>query len=56
MFYNFVRIHKTLKMSPSMAAGVSHRLWSLEDIVALIDARAEAPKRPAACRKANLEE
>lgn len=39
MFYNFARIHKTLKVSPAMAAGVTGRLWSMEDIVALIDAR-----------------
>lgn len=39
VFYNFARIHKTLKVSPAMAAGVSDRLWSMEDIVALIDAR-----------------
>jgi IS1 family transposase len=37
VFYNFVRIHKTLKMTPAMAAGVSDRLWSMEDIVTLID-------------------
>jgi IS1 family transposase len=43
-FYNFVRMHKTLKCSPAMAAGVSKTLWSMEDVVALIDARAEAPK------------
>ncbi len=43
-FYNFVRIHKTLKVSPAMAAGVSKTLWGMQDIVALIDARAEAPK------------
>jgi hypothetical protein len=37
VFYNFVRIHKTLKVTPAMAADVSDRLWSMEDIVALID-------------------
>jgi IS1 family transposase len=39
VFYNFVRIHKTLRTSPAMAAGISERLWSMEDIVALIDRR-----------------
>jgi IS1 family transposase len=43
-FYNFVRIHKTLRMSPAMAAGITDRLWSLDDIVAKIDAIAPAPK------------
>jgi IS1 family transposase len=51
VFYNFVRIHKTLKVTPAMAAGVSDRLWSVEDIIALIDARAEKPNRPATYRK-----
>ncbi|MDE2361187.1 MAG: hypothetical protein KGM42_00805 [Hyphomicrobiales bacterium] len=31
--YNFVRLHKTLRTTPAMAAGVSSRLWSLEDLV-----------------------
>ena len=31
--YNFVRIHKTLRCTPAMAAGVSDRLWSLEELV-----------------------
>jgi IS1 family transposase len=43
-FYNFVRVHKSLRMSPAMAAGVTDRLWSLEDIVARIDADAPASK------------
>jgi IS1 family transposase len=43
-FYNFCRIHKTLRMSPAMAAGVTDRLWSLEDVLARIDADAPAPK------------
>jgi hypothetical protein len=41
VFYNFVRIHKTLKVTPAMAAGVSDRLWSMEDVVALIDEQVE---------------
>jgi hypothetical protein len=38
MFYNFVRIHQTLKVSPAMAAGVTKRLWEMTDIVDVIDA------------------
>jgi IS1 family transposase len=44
-FYNFCRIHKTLRMSPAMAAGITDRLWSLEDIVARIDSAVAAPKK-----------
>lgn len=43
LYYNLVRIYKTLKMTPAMAAGVSDRLWSMEDAAALIDARAAKP-------------
>jgi IS1 family transposase len=46
VWYNFVKMHKTLRCSPAMAAGVSQTLWSMDDIVKLIDARAEPPKRP----------
>lgn len=42
--YNWVRIHKTLRVAPAMAAGLTNRLWSMEDVVALIDAQADAPK------------
>ena len=38
VWYNFVRIHKSLRVSPAMAAGVTKTLWSMEDIVGLIDA------------------
>jgi IS1 family transposase len=47
VFHNFVRIHKTLRCTPAMAAGLSKTLWSMDDIIALIDARAEKPNRPA---------
>jgi len=33
MYYNFVRIHKSLRCTPAMAAGVTNRLWEIEDIV-----------------------
>ena len=50
-FYNFCRIHKTLRMSPAMAAGITDTLWSLEDIVAKIDAMAPEPKARGPYRK-----
>jgi len=37
MYYNFVRIHKTLRCTPAMEAGVTSKLWSIEDIVDLLD-------------------
>ncbi len=36
MHYNFVRIHQTTRLTPAMAAGVTARLWEIEDIVNLI--------------------
>ena len=46
MYYNFVRIHSTLRMSPAMAAGVSDRLWEIGDIVKLVeDAEPKSGKR-----------
>ena len=33
LYYNFVRIHKTLKTTPAMAAGVTDRLWEVADMV-----------------------
>ena len=38
MFYNFGRIHKTLRVTPAMAAGVSDKLWSWEEIAGMIEA------------------
>jgi hypothetical protein len=38
VYYNFVRIHKSLKVSPAMAAGLTGKLWGWEDVIALIDA------------------
>lgn len=38
MYYNFVRLHAKLRVTPAMAAGVSDRLWEIDDIVALVEA------------------
>lgn len=35
--YNCARIHKTLRITPSMAAGLSDHVWSLEEIVQMAD-------------------
>jgi hypothetical protein len=37
MHYNFARIHKTLRVTPAMEAGVSDRVWGLEEIVGLVN-------------------
>ena len=48
--YNFCRIHKTLKVTPAMEAGLTGELRDMEWIVSLIDARAPKPKRPTTYR------
>ena len=40
-YYNFCRIHKTLRVTPAMEAGIAHHVWSIEELVALLDARCE---------------
>lgn len=37
MHYNFCRIHKSLRVTPAMAAGVSETLWSHEDVIRMVD-------------------
>jgi len=36
-YYNFVRIHQTLKVTPAMAAGVTEKLWEMDDLVAMLE-------------------
>jgi hypothetical protein len=37
MNYNFCRIHGSLRANPAMEAGVSDHVWSLEEVIALLD-------------------
>ena len=43
--YNFMRIHKSLRVTPAMAAGLTDRVWSWDDIIAILDAQTELKKR-----------
>jgi hypothetical protein len=43
VWYNFVKVHMTLRMNPAMAAGVSDRLWSMEDVAELVEASLPKP-------------
>ena len=36
MFYNFARVHQTLRVTPAMEAGIADHVWSLEEIVELL--------------------
>jgi hypothetical protein len=37
VYYNFCRNHQTLRDTPAMAAGVTDRLWDVEDLTKLLD-------------------
>src|SRR5258706_6508918 len=50
-FYNFCRIHKTLKVTPAVAAGITDRLWSLDDIAERIEAKRPQPGQPRPYKK-----
>jgi hypothetical protein len=36
MYYNFARIHQSLRVTPAMEAGISDHVWGLEEIIALL--------------------
>ena len=45
--YNFIKIHRTLRMSPAMAAGVTDRLWDVNDLLALWESYEQRAERAA---------
>ena len=45
--YNFIKIHHTLCTSPAMAAGVTDRLWDVQDLVALWESYEREAERAA---------
>ena len=40
MYYNFVRVHKTLRVTPAMEAGIADHVWTMEELVGLLVANA----------------
>jgi len=37
MYYNFARVHQTLRVTPAMEAGIADHVWSVEEIVGLLE-------------------
>ncbi len=50
-FYNWTRIHSALRITPAMAAGLTDRVWSVEEFVMMMDEIAPKPGRPKTYRK-----
>jgi IS1 family transposase len=55
MFYNFCKLHKTLRVTPAMAAGVTKELWDVADIVDVLDAYEAGPIEPGPGGNSDLE-
>lgn len=45
VLYNFIRMHKTLRVLPEMTSGLAENLWSMDDLVGLMDEVAPKPGR-----------
>lgn len=50
-FYNWTRIHKTLRFTPAVASGLTDHLWTMEEIIGLMDEAAPNPGRPKTYKK-----
>jgi hypothetical protein len=50
-FYNWTRIHKTLRTTPAMAAGLTDHVWTMDEIIGLMDEAAPKPGRPKSYKK-----
>jgi hypothetical protein len=40
-YYNFCRVHQTLRVTPAMEAGLADHVWSLEELVELLEVKAQ---------------
>lgn len=51
MHYNFGRVHKILRVTPAMEAGITDHAWSMQEIACLV--KGEAPKKRGSYKKKN---
>ncbi|MGH6923168.1 MAG: IS1 family transposase [Propylenella sp.] len=51
VFYNWTRVHKSLRVTPAMEAGIADHLWAMEEIAEMIDAALPKPGRPKSYKK-----
>jgi hypothetical protein len=49
--YNFARVHKTLRIAPAMAVGLSDHVWSLEEMVLMADSYLPKPGKRGSYKK-----
>jgi IS1 family transposase len=54
MHYNFVRIHKTLRVTPAMQTGMSDHVWSLKEIATLVPEPKAKPRGPYKPRQSEI--
>ena len=54
MYYNFVRLHGKVRVTPAMQAGLTDRLWEVADIVALVEAADAPAKKRGAYKKSAI--
>ena len=45
LYYNFCRVHSSLRVTPAMEAGISDHVWTLEEMCVLLPETASAAKR-----------
>lgn len=54
VFYNFCRVHKSLRVTPAQQAGLTDRIWEMTDIVAYMDSLAPAPAKRGPYKKREI--
>ena len=46
MHYNFCRVHESIRVTPAMEAGIANHVWSIEEVIALLNVKEAKPAGP----------